>query len=108
MPEGMANTPWWVVLGIVVAVVTALIRGALWAGSVNTRLDSLSKTVSDGFAEVRADLKKILERQSPPPAVEERSPIQFTGFGRELSATGSAGAWALTNASNLEAEAAGK
>ncbi len=104
MPEWVANTPWWVVLGIIVAAGAAIIRFVRWTGRVDTRLDALTK----GLDDAHADIKKILERLFSRSPVEARNPIQLTDFGRELSATGSAGEWAQTNAPNLEAEAADK
>ena len=104
MPEWAANTPWWVVLGIVVTLGAAVIKFVRWTGRVDTRLDALTK----GLDDARADIKKILERLFSRSTVEAHSPIQLTDFGREISTAASANEWARTNAPNLEEEAAGK
>lgn len=104
MPEWAANTPWWVVVGIIVSAGYAVVKFVRWTGRVDTRLDDLTT----GLADARADIKKILERLFSRSTVEAHSPIQLTDFGREISAATSANEWARTNAPNLENEAAGK
>ena len=112
MPEWVANTPWWVfamvALALSGAVLGAVLKVSMWAGSVNSRfdsvnsrldsvdsrIDSLGETVRDGFAEVRKDIKKILERlASPPPTVQQNSPVRLSSFGEKISAEVSAKAW---------------
>ena len=127
MPEWVANTPWWVFVTIGLAlsgaVLGAVVKVSMWAGSVNSRLDSvdsrldsvdsrldsLGETVRDGLAEVRKDIKKILERlASTPPAVQQSSPVRLSSFGEKISAEVSARAWADDHASRLTAEVSGK
>ena len=111
MPEWVANTPWWVVIGIIVTVAVGFFKFARWTSHVDTRLDTLTdavQTMQNGLAEVRADIKKILERPVPRTTVDPHSPIQLNDFGREVSTTGSVNEWARTNAPNLEADAVGK
>ena len=110
MPEWAANPSWWAPASIVVgiALIGGVVKAALWVGKVNTKLESLGATVRDGFAEVRVDIKKILERQAPPPAVQAGSPVQLTSFGEKISAAVSAREWAADHASRLTDETSGK
>ena len=106
MSEWGANPSWWAPASIVggIALFGAGVKIALWAGKVNTKLGSLG----EGLAEVRADIKKILERQVPPPAVQASSPVQLTSFGEKISAAASAREWAADHASRLTDEISGK
>ena len=108
MPEWIANTPWWVFALVGLALGGAVVKVSMWAGSVNSRLDSLGETVRDGLAEVRRDIKKILERLESPPTVQGSSPVRLTSFGEKIAAEVSARAWADDHASRLTAEVAGK
>ena len=108
MPEWVTNTPWWAVVGLTVTIGYAVIKFARWTSRVDNRLDTLTETIRDGLAEVRADIKKILERPANRVAVEGQSPVQLTDFGREISATGQANEWARTHAPKLVADAKGK
>ncbi len=110
MSEWNANPSWWAPASIVggIALIGGVVKAALWVGKVNTKLDSLDETVRDGFAEVRADIKKILERQATPPAVQASSPVQLTSFGEKISAAASAREWAVEHASRLTDEVSGK
>lgn len=133
MPEWAVNTPWWVFVGFVIA----LIGAGVWVGKVNTKLGSLGeglaevrkdikeglaevrksfdedlagvrKSFGEGLTEVRADIKKILERQATPPAVQANSPVRLTSFGEKISAAASAREWAVEHASRLTDEVPGK
>ena len=104
MPEWATNTPWWIVFALVLTLATVLIKFSRWTGNVDTRLNTLDGSV----AEVQKTLKRILERLSPPPAVQANSPIQLTDFGSEISATGNASEWARLHAQGLYALADGK
>ncbi len=117
MTEWSANPSWWVPASIVagIALIGAGVKIALWAGKVNSKLDSLGeglaevrKSFGEGLAEVRKDIKKILERQAPPPVVRAGSPVRLTDFGEKISAAVSAKEWAADHASRLTAEASGK
>ena len=66
---------------------------------IEMRLDSLSKVVTDGFAEVRRDIKALFQGQRT--AVHSRSPVTLTVFGEEISAPVSAKKWADTHAPGL-------
>ena len=54
MPEWTANTPWWVIAGFGIALIGAVVKASMWAGSVNSRFDSVDSrldSLSDGLAE---------------------------------------------------------
>ena len=119
MPEWVANTPWWVIAGFGIALIGAIVKASMWAGSVNSRFDSVDSrfdsvnsrldSLGDGLAEVRKDIKKILERlASSPPTIQGSSPVRLTSFGEKVSAEVSARAWADDHAPRLTAEVAGK
>ena len=108
LPEWATSTPWWVVVGLTVTIVYAVVRFTRWTSRVDTRLDTLTDMIQKGLDEVREDIKRILERQGPQDTVEARSPIQLTDFGREISSTGSANNWARTHAPNLQVYVSGK
>ena len=115
MPEWVANTPWWVfamvALALSGAVFGAVVKVSMWAGSVNSKFDSVNSrldSLDDGLAEVRKDVKKILERLASPPAVQQNSPVRLSSFGEKISAEVSAKAWADDHAPRLTAEVSGK
>ena len=91
MPEWAAQTPWWVVVGLAVTLVMTIVKVSRWTqrvdasiGSVNNRIDSLEKTLQDGLAEVRADIRKILHWQASK-TIESESPLRLTEIGRKVS-----------------------
>lgn len=108
LPEWATSTPWWVVVGLTVTIGYAIIRFTRWTSRVDTRLDTLTGMIQDGLDEVRADIKRILERPGLRDTVEAHSPIQLTDFGREISSTGSVNKWARAHAPNLQANVARK
>ena len=91
MPEWAAQTPWWVVVGLVITLVMTIVKISRWTqrvdasiGSVNNRIDSLAKTLQEGLAEVRADIRKILHWQASK-TIESESPLRLTETGRKVS-----------------------
>ena len=91
MPEWAAQTPWWVVVGLVITLVMTIVKISRWTqrvdasiGSVNNRIDSLAKTLQEGLAEVRADIRKILHWQASK-TIESESPLRLTEIGRKVS-----------------------
>jgi len=103
MPE-LTVPPWWVLLGLAVAVVVAIVRVSRWTGRVDTHLDALMSAVAD----IRESIGHILERLAPPSAVQASSPIRLTSFGGRISATVKAREWAAIHAPNLAEQATGK
>lgn len=82
MDDFFAMPPWWVVAGLAAALVVAGVKFVRWTGRVDSRIE----TLTDGMAEVREDIKKILGRLPPtPPTVQSRSPVQSTDFGKKTS-----------------------
>ncbi len=78
MPEWAAGTPWWIVLGLAAAIVTAIVKFSRWTSRVDSTLEALGK----GIAEIREDIKQIIARS----AVEDggfRQPASLDGFGPE-------------------------
>ncbi|MDE0201340.1 MAG: hypothetical protein OXK73_02770 [Rhodospirillaceae bacterium] len=91
-------------LTIVITATAAVFKFGKWVGAVNTDRDAFKEFMK----EVRGALAEIFRRLPTPPATVSASPIQLSDFGREISATGDASAWAGGHAPDLEAEAAGK
>ncbi len=92
-------------------ITAAIFKLGTWIGAVNSDRDAFKefmKEVRGKFDKIEERLAEIFGRLPTPPATVSASPIQLSDFGREISATGSASAWAGGNAPNLEAEAAGK
>ena len=104
MADWATNTPWWVVAGFSVALIGMIVKASMWAGGVNTKLDSLNRAVS----EIQGAIQNMLERLAPPSAVQASSPIQLTGFGQKISASVSARAWAIDHAPRLAKKTSGK
>ena len=90
MPDWISSTPWWVAAGLIVSIGYAIVRFTRWTGRVDARLDTLTDTLEKGLAEVRADIKKILDRPVSRDTVKASSPITLTEFGEEISSTVSA------------------
>ena len=103
MPDWATETPWWVVVGLTATLGFALFKAIRWTASTDNRLDTLEGLVK----EIREDIKRIFDRL-PKSAVESASPVQLTEFGKEISATAGAKAWAEKHAPNLVDEATGK
>ncbi len=80
MPEWAAQTPWWVVLGLAVALVGAIVKLARWTGRVDSSLDTLAK----GIAEIREDIKKLLNGQASK-TIDSASPLRLTEVGQKVS-----------------------
>lgn len=100
MPDWVSGTPWWVFLVLTVTVIGFIVSFSRWTGRVDNRLDTLTGSINaltstvaaiqSGLSEVRADIKRILERPTLRSAVKANSPIQLTDFGEKLSATAAA------------------
>ena len=103
MPEWAAATPWWVVLGLVIALVGAIVKFARWTGRVDSSLDTLAK----GIAEIREDIKKLLHGQ-PSKTVSSDSPLQLTDLGKRISATLGTSSIVDSLAQELQGRAKGK
>lgn len=103
MPEWAEATPWWVVLGLAVALIGAIIKFARWTGRVDSSLETLGK----GIAEIREDIKKILHGQ-PSKTVSSDSPLQLTELGQRISASLDTPSIADALARELQARAEGK
>ena len=115
MPEWMEQTPWWVFVSLAVVVGGLVVRVAVWLGRVDTRLtavekrlDTIAKSLKEGLAEVRGDVKDILTRMGGPPAAQSNSPISLTEFGKKISATVAAKLWSVEHAPHLVSDAKGK
>ncbi len=59
MPEWLAETPWWVVVGLTITLAVALFKAARWTASTDKRLDSLESIVR----ETRDDIKLLFQGQ---------------------------------------------
>ena len=92
--------PWWGWLGVV----SVLVGIGIWVGSIQTNQRSF-KSFMD---EIRADIKKLLERSSPPPPVHASSPVSLTESGEKISSGLSVRGWAADEAPRLVEEARGK
>ena len=103
MPEWAAATPWWVILGLAVALVGAVVKFARWTGRVDSSLDTLGK----GIAEIREDIKKLLHGQ-PSKTVDSGSPLQLTELGRKVAENLGAALIVDALACDLRARAEGK
>ena len=113
MPEWVTETPWWVGFGIVIALVTIIVKISRWTAKVDGRLtdfekkiEDLSSVVKDGLAEVRKDIKDLFHNQRT--AVQSNSPVELTEFGEEISATVPAKAWVAIHAPGLVTKVSGK
>ena len=87
MPEWAAATPWWVVLGIAVAVAGGIFKVGKWVGAVNSDRKSFHNSVDsikDDIREIRDDIKKVLHWQ-PSKTVESGSPLRLTELGRRVA-----------------------
>ena len=85
------------------AVLTILYRFAHWQGTVDSDLANIK-----GFmAEIRADIKRILDRLAPAPATSN-SPLVLTDFGKDLAADLDAQKWATETAPALLDQVKGK
>lgn len=93
-------------IGVSVTLVLAAIgfahRYGKWQGEVNTDRTSLK----DFMLEVRADIKKILERL-PPPTTASSSPIRLTELGTQISEKLDAKSWAKIEAEKLAGKTEG-
>ncbi len=110
--EFLAMPPWWVVLALALGLVVWGVKVIRWTGRVDSRIEALTERVdrlARAIGEIREDIKSILSRPAPtPPTVQSSSPIQLTDFGKKVSATAAAAAWAEANAPRLEGRASGK
>ena len=94
----------WVVNPLGIATIIGMLIGAgVWIGSVNTDRTSFK----DFMAEVRKDIKAILERL-PTPVAAGKSPLQLTGLGNKISKSLKAKDWASNIAQELKEQVVDK
>ena len=100
MPDWVSGT---VIAVISVAVVTGVIKFAIWTG----RADEKFKNLEDFMSEIRTDIKNIFQKL-PPPIAAEKSPIELTEYGEELSKKLHAQDWAEKIAPSVLTQVIGK
>ena len=94
MPEWIADTPWWIFVGIV-GVLAALGRFIFkmgkWVERVDSSLTTFKETVTkiqedmkDAVSEIREDIKKILQWM-PSKTIDSDSPLKPTQLGLKVS-----------------------
>jgi len=117
MPAWLAGAPWWVVAGLVIAIVVLIFKVGAWKASTDSRLGVLEEAVGEiraDIKEIRADIKEVrasiekIFRRFPTLAVDGCSPVRLTELGKDISATADTEAWTLKHASHLMDEASGK
>ena len=97
------NNPLTYVLAL--AVGGLIIRGLFWLRDVHNAKEGWGAIVT----EIRADIKEIFKRLPPLPApVSASSPLKLTEFGRKMSESMDATAWARALAPTLQGNIAGK
>jgi len=110
VPAWLAGAPWWVVAGLVIAIVALIFRVGAWKASTDSRLGVLEEAAGEIRAdvkEVRAGIEKMF-RRFPTLAVERDSPVRLTELGKDISATADTEAWTLKHVSHLMNETSGK
>ena len=93
----------WMVVGGAVAVVSLIFFAGKWVGGIA----EFKKHTMEFIAEIRDDIKKILERL-PPVVVSGGSPLRLTDLGKSISQTVDAAAWAERIAPDLRSRVQGK
>lgn len=94
----------------VLAVLALLWKAAHWKGTVDEyrkTMDEHRGTVASFMKEIRDKIDRIFERLPPVP-VAGMSPRRLTDFGKEISASVSAEAWAADLAPKLRGRVEGK
>ena len=93
----------WMVVGGAVAVVSLIFFAGKWVGGIS----EFKKHTMEFIAEIRDDIKKILDRL-PPVVVSGGSPLRLTDLGKSISQTVDAAAWAERIAPDLMSRVQGK
>ncbi|MCY4007150.1 MAG: hypothetical protein OXE84_10085 [Rhodobacteraceae bacterium] len=110
IPGWLAATPWWVIVGLVITLLTVVIKVSQWTGRVNERLTGLDErlqTVENLVRDIGTDIKKIFG-VLPRAAVEGSSPVQLTEYGQQISVAVRASEWARQQAPCLVDRLRGK
>ena len=110
MPEWAETTPWWVVAGLAVTFIAAIIKFARWTGRVDSRLNALDKAIAGlrkEIAEIREDIRKLLHGQSAK-TISSDSPLKLTELGQRISTSLDTPSIADGLARELRARAEGK
>ena len=80
MLDWSTQTPWWVIVTLVLAVGGLVWKISRWTGRVDDRLETLGTAVS----EIRRLLDSVLERIPKAPAVTSGSPLRLTSLGERM------------------------
>ena len=88
----------------ILSVIVLILGAGMWIGAVNTD----RKSFKDFMSKVDNKIDRILERLPAPSAVQSASPVQLTEFGKKISATADAKAWASDHAQDLVQKTSGK
>lgn len=87
----------------------AAVKIVRWTGTVDARLDALTKQLDEFTTEIREKLDEVFRRLPVSPAgVKTGSPLTLTDFGKTMSANMDAATWAAELAPTLQAELVGK
>ena len=103
-------TNWAPAVIAVIAIVTLLVKGGMWIGSVNARLDNTQSrldTIEALIQEIRRDLRTLF-RRLPTSTTTEDSPLRLTDLGKTISEDIGAVPWAIELATELRPQVAGR